>query len=54
MGIECDEGIFKSGKICKVIGFNKCHIKCDCFQGIFVNGTRQSTLLSFALVKSRG
>ena len=42
-------GSYKSDKPINITGIDKLHLKCDCFDGSIVNGTREPILYSFAL-----
>ena len=42
-------GSHKSEKPINYTGIDKIHLKCDCIQGIIVNGTREPISCSFAL-----
>ena len=42
-------GSYKSDKLIIITGFDKVLLKCDCINGSFVNGVRESILYFFAL-----
>ena len=42
-------GSYKSNKPINIIGIDKVHLKCDCFDGSIMNGPREPILYSFAL-----
>ena len=47
-------GSYKGDKPINITGFDKIHLKCDCIQGIVVNGIREPILFSFALSSPPG
>ena len=47
-------GSYKSDKPINITGIDKVHLKCDCFDGSIVNGTREPILYSFALNQPPG
>ena len=42
-------GSYKSGRPINNTGIDKVHLKCDCIDGSFMNGTREPILYSFSL-----
>ena len=42
-------GLYKSNRSVNITGFDKVHLKADCFQGSIVNGIREPILYNFAL-----
>ena len=42
-------GSYESDKPINIIGLDKIHLKCDCFNGSIINGVRKPILYSFAL-----
>ena len=47
-------GSCKSDKPINITGIDKNHLKCDCIQGLIVNGIREPILYSFALSSPPG
>ena len=46
--VQIIPGTYKSEKPVNFIGLDKVHLKCDCFNGSFVNGHREP--ISYSLV----
>ena len=47
-------GSYESDKPINITGIDKIHLKCDCIQGLIVNGIREPFLYSFALSSPPG
>ena len=47
-------GLYKSERPINITGIDKVHLKCDCIDGSFVNGTREPILYSFSLDQPPG
>ena len=47
-------GLYKSERPINITGIDKVHLKCDCVDGLIVNGTREPILYSFALDQPPG
>ena len=47
-------GSYKSDRPINITGIDKIHLKCDCIQGLIVNGIREPILYSFALSSPTG
>ena len=47
-------GCYKSEKPINNTGIDKVHLKCDCIDGRYLNGTKEPTLYSFALDQPLG
>ena len=47
-------GSYKGDRQINITGIDKIHLKCDCINGSFVNGTREPILYPFALSSPTG